>query len=82
MADQHAHRLRELCLGYPRSSVTQALSLAVGAAVIDEGERQALSLLLVSWLSDDSGMESPPPIDEAFVENVWRILRARAPQVQ
>lgn len=78
MADQHAHRLRELCLGYSRSSVAQALSLAVGAAVSDEGERQAISLLLVSWLSDDSDMESPPPIDEAFVESVWRILRSRA----
>jgi hypothetical protein len=78
MADQHAHQLRELCLGYPRCSVTQALSLAVGAAVSDEGERQGLSLLLVSWLSDDDGMESPPPIDEAFVECVWAILRARA----
>jgi hypothetical protein len=78
VADQHAHRLRELCLGYPPSSVTQALSLAVGAAVSDEGERQTLSSLLASWLSDDSGMESPPPIDEAFVESVWRVLRARA----
>jgi hypothetical protein len=78
MADQHARRLRELCFGYPRSSVTQALSLAVGAAASDEGERQALSLLLVSWLSDDNGMQSPPPIDEAFVESVWAILRARA----
>jgi hypothetical protein len=78
MADQPAHRLRELCLGYPRSSVTQALSLAVRAAISDEGERQALSSLLVSWLSDENGMESPPPIDEAFVESVWRMLKARA----
>lgn len=76
MAAQQAYRLRELCLGYPRSSVTQALSLAVAAAVSDEGERQALCLLLVSWLSDDSGMECPPPIDDTFVESVWRRLRA------
>ena len=78
MADQHAYRLRELCLGYPRSSVTHALSLAVGATVGDEGERRTLSLLLVSWLSDDRGIDVPPQIDDRFVESVWRILRAGA----
>ena len=78
MADQHAYRLRELCLGYPRSSVTQALSLAVGATVSDEGERQTLSLLLSELASDDRGIGGSPPIDDTFVESVWRILRAGA----
>jgi hypothetical protein len=78
MTNQHAQRLRELCLGYPRSLVTQALSLAVGATVSDEAERRALSLLLVSWLSDDRGTEVPPPIDDTFVERVWRMLKVGA----
>ena len=75
MTAQHAHRLRELCVGYPRSSVTEALSVAVAATASDEDEQQALSTLLAAWVSDDRGMDVPPPIDQAFVERVWRALQ-------
>jgi hypothetical protein len=78
MPNECARQLRELCAGYPRSAIVDALGVAVADAVSDSSERQPLALLLASWLSDEDGAHDPPPIDDAFVQAVERALRARA----
>jgi len=78
MPNERAHRLRELCVGYPRTAIVDAVDVALGDSVPDSNERQALASLLATWLSDEEGTEDPPPMDAAFVENVGHALRARA----
>lgn len=72
-----ARRLCKICDGYPVSTVTDAIRLALVEEVADEGERTQIAALVVHWLSaPDEGLF--PPVSDAVVDAVRRVLAARA----